>query len=161
MACFATSEQLRGLPYEEAQKFGMPHVGCFYAGESVKSHRRVDEAACCVCGAPASNAHHDPPLGMGGKNRSFLLVTKMGKFVLKPALFAVCGSGTTGCHDGFHGGSRYRARWVWGSPEYGELWWSGYWLSHGIDPHSPVLYELGHWEIADKRDGSKTEVRHG
>lgn len=160
MTCPATMSQLRGLPIEEAQKFGMPHIGCFYEGESVKSHRREEGAACCVCGASASNAHHDPPLGMGGKNRSFLLETPMGKHVLKPALFAVCGSGTTGCHDGFHGGSRYKARWVWESPEYGELWWSGYWLSHGIDPHSPVLYELGHWEISDGKTG-KTIVHRG
>lgn len=156
----ATMAQLRGLDYATASKFGMPHIGCRYERESVKSHKREEDALCCICGAPATNAHHDPPLGMGGKNRMFPLATKRGVFVLKPALFAVCGSGTTGCHGKIHGGT-YRIGWEWARPEYAELWWDGYWLSHGIAPHDEALFELGQWTLKDLRDGTERVIARG
>lgn len=150
----ASASQLRGTSFDVASKFGMPHIGCRYRRDDVDSLRVDKGAACFLCGRHATNAHHEPPKGMGGKNRQFALRTPMGMFVLKPAGFALCGSGTTGCHNGFHGGSRFAASWHWERPEYGDLWWNGYWLAHGVNPHSETLYELGRWEITDKLDQS-------
>ncbi len=141
--------QLSGLSVEVASKFGMPHIHCHYRFDDTDSNRLDDGARCAICGRVATNSHHEPPKGLGGGNRQFALQTPMGLFILKPALIALCGSGTTGCHNGFHGGARFSAQWVWERPEYGEMWWQGYWLSHGIAPHDNALYEMGHWEISD------------
>lgn len=141
--------QLRGLSYEVASKYGMPHLGCFYSNSRIDSHRRHDGAPCAVCGKIASNAHHDPPRRHG----LFVMETPMGAFVLRPALIAVCGSGTTGCHNGFHGGARYEARWEWLTDEAARKWWSGWFLSHGYEPHDPRLYQFGCWLITDFKTG--------
>lgn len=70
----------------------------------------------------------------------------------------VCGSGTTGCHDKFHGGARLKAEWAWRSKVYEEAWWSGE-LLEVYEPHSPGLYEYGYWLITD-RDGNEM-IREG
>ena len=149
------SRQLRGLSYEVAECYGKPHIMARYDGSSVKSHRREEDAVCVVCGRPATNAHHNPPLSKGDV---FLLMTGWGRFVLKPALIAVCGSGTTGCHNGFHGGARFKARWVWDSDESAEKWWNGEFLKE-MPPHSNKLYRYGCWRISDSRTGRETEYR--
>lgn len=153
------SHVLAGLPLEVAELFGKPHVGCRYKGSSVDSHTLIDQAKCCVCGKPATNCHHVPQKGMGGRNRQFTLSSEWGTFVLSPALLAVCGSGTTGCHNGFHGGARYTPKWVWDMPGADEEWWSGWLLSHGFPPHSERLFMLGHWEIQDKKTQKTIEIR--
>ena len=139
--------QLSGLSVAKASLYGMPHLGCFYEGEGVNSHKREADALCTICGKPADNAHHEPPKGTAPL---FVLKTGWGAFLLKPALIALCGSGTTGCHGDRHNG-RYEFRWEWKSAEYAEKWWSGWFLAHGYDPHDPRLYEFGHWEIKDKK----------
>lgn len=144
---------LGGLPVETAQMFGMPHAGCLYRGPSGDAHSLEEGALCAWCGRPASNCHHVPAKGMGGRNRTFVLRTPMGAFVLRPALIALCGSGTTGCHGLAHSRG-LRIRWMWGRAEYAEKWWSGHWLSHGIVPHDPRLYELGFWLIEDSKGNS-------
>lgn len=146
---------LRGRPVSEAMKFGMPHVGCHYAGSGVNTHRLDDGAMCLVCGRPATNAHHEPPKS---KCPTFLLSTPNGSHVLRPALFALCGSGTTGCHNGFHGGARYKAEWLWDDDEFERMWWGGELLER-FGPHSPELYDFGRWSILDKRSGSAFEYR--
>ena len=148
------SWQLRGLSYEAAGKFGMPHLGAHYRCDS--PHANVldcDMQPCAVCGRPAANSHHEPPIGMGGRNAVFTLSTERGAFFLKPALIAVCGSGTSGCHHEFHGGARYSIRWAWHSDAAAERWWSGWYLTRGYVPHDPRLYRHGHWEITDKQTG--------
>lgn len=50
-----------------------------------------------------------------------------------------------------------RVRWEWDAPEDGELWESGWLLSHGVEPHSPALYGRGRWVLSDGR--SETEIR--
>ena len=58
-------------------------------------------------------------------------------------------SGTTGCHDKFHGGARLKAEWAWRSKVYEEAWWTGE-LLQVYEPHSPDLYEFGYWAITDR-----------
>lgn len=148
---------LDGVPYEVAKCFGMPHVGAFYSSSSVHSHKREEDARCAVCKAMATNAHHEPPKGMGGKYRRFLLCTPMGQFVLKPALIALCGSGTTGCHGDRHNGN-FKIRWEWDEEQFEENWWNGHFLSHGFKPHDKRLYSMGRW-VVTFRDGTKFEIR--
>lgn len=141
--------QYSGLSLEVAECYGKPHIGAYYRSDNVKSHTRCEAACCACCGRPATNVHHCPPLSCG---RSFLLCTPLGRFVLKPALFALCGSGTQGCHNGFHGGARFCAHWIWECDAYAKQWWNGYILAHFL-PHSPELYRFGYWEISDAKTG--------
>ena len=90
----------------------------------------------------------------------FALVTPRGTWRLRSPLIALCGSGTTGCHDGFHGGARYRPEWVWDEPEFEEAWWDGTLLCEH-EPHDPALYGYGHWAIADTKTGRTIEITEG
>ena len=132
----------RGWPYPAVECYGKPHVGCSYGGRSVNSHRLVDDATCAVCGRMATNAHHWPPKGTCPTFRH------RGK-ELRPALIALCGSGTTGCHGDWHKG-RYKALWRWDSDEYAEAWWEGTLLDE-LGAHSRALYLFGCWEFYDVR----------
>ena len=145
------SRILRGVPYGEACCFGMPHVGSRYRNANANSNRLLERAECAACGAPATNSHHEPPKGAGGRNRGFLL----GGRILRPALIALCGSGTTGCHGLRHSG-RLRFRWVWDDEEAEAEWWAG---TLGVEPHSDALYDFGHWEVS--RDGGPFEFLMG
>lgn len=123
---------------------GMPHLGARYTG--LRAYELEEGAACAVCGRPATNAHHVPPKGMGGGSALHLHRTGWGQFTMKPALVALCGSGTTGCHGDVHAG-RVRIEWAWDDPDDKERWDSGYLLAHSYEPNGPELYGLGHWEI--------------
>lgn len=147
-------EQLGGLSLDVAECYGKPHLGAFYSTESVKSHKRLEGASCAICGKPVQSVHHNPPLSKG---HIFLLRTKWGAFVLKPALFALCGTGTTGCHNEFHGGAHFKATWVWRNDDCAELWWSGELLKQ-MEPHSPRLYEYGYWNVHDARTGIDLKI---
>lgn len=131
--------------------YGLPHIGCKYENKSVNSNRLLDDAKCVCCGLPATNAHHYPPKGTAPTR-------KRNGHVLKPALFAVCGSGTLGCHNDWHGGARYTAFWRWDRHEYEKQWEDGTLLEiHGA--HSPALYYYGCWVIQDKKLDISWEVR--
>lgn len=130
---------LRGLSVETAQKFGMPSVGCEYTGSGAHRYRLLDGALCAVCGRPATNCHHEPHLGMGGRNARF----ELHGVELRPALIALCGSGTTGCHGAIHAG-RFSLRWEWADPEDEDRWWAGELLALA---ESAELFELGGWAI--------------
>ena len=149
-----SARQLRGFPKDLAEKYGKPHIGAYYRTSSVKSHTMDGYQPCAVCGAPATNVHHDPPLRNG---HGFELESGGMLLKLRPALFALCGSGTTGCHNGFHGGGRFTARWVWDDLLGDEAWWTGD-LLEILEPHSPGLYRFGHWEIEDRKTGQV--IRH-
>ena len=153
MSFVPDARQLKGLSYAKASLYGMPHLGCEYTADDVNRYRTLEGACCVVCGRPYPNAHHEPPKGVG---RNFLLSTPMGQFVLKPALIALCGSGTTGCHGMRHNG-QLKVRWEWYSDENAERWWDGYWLSHGYQPHSERLFELGRYVF--EMDGTEREAR--
>lgn len=146
---------LNGLSYDKATLYGLPHIGARYAhGGSKRSRlsaKRYERTQgwCCICGRPSESCHHVVPLSSGA---AFELRTTNGSFLLRSPLFAVCGSGTSGCHNGFHGGAWLKARWVWDSPEYEEAWCSGELLS-SLAPHHPALYCYGQWEIENTKTG--------
>lgn len=132
---------LRGLSLEVCEQFGKPHINAWYVkhNDSVNSYR-FNHDSICICGKRATNVHHCPPKSKG----KFILHGH----VLKPALFALCGSGTTGCHGKFHQ-KQIIPKWEWNSDEYAKSWWSGE-LLESIEPHSTELYEYGAWKFEDK-----------
>ena len=132
--------------------YGKPHLGAYYATGSVDSNRLKEGAICVCCGRPATNSHHVAPKSRG---HFFELHGK----IMRTALFAVCGSGTTGCHNGFHGGGRFRALWVWDDRRWESDWWSGRLFDQGIEPHDPLLFEYGRWELYDMTEGGIHVVR--
>lgn len=146
--------QLRGLSVQVAELYGKPHIGAHYEGKGVKTHKRNDGALCPICFSHAQSVHHVPPLSKG---REFLLETPRGSWPLKPSLFALCGSGTTGCHNGFHGGARFEPHWVWRDDDCARAWWSGE-ILEAYQPHDKGLYLFGYWSIQDRRDGGRIEV---
>lgn len=148
--------QLQLLSLEKAELFGKPHVHAGYLRDNVDAVWHDYESLCPIClRRRITNAHH---LAHKGWARRFDLVTKYGTFNnLKSALIGLCGSGTTGCHDGFHGGARFFPRWVWNSDECMRMWWEGDLLSH-FEPHSVALYGFGRWEVDDRRTGRVIEV---
>lgn len=152
------SSVLGGVPYEVARNFGMPHIRAYYKNRSVDSNAFETDAECAVCRSMATNSHHEPPKGMSGRYRSFTMNTPNGIFTLRPALIAICGSGTTGCHGALHD-KQVGFRWVWDDEEVEERWWSGWFLSHGYMPHDQRLYLYGRWVITDKRTGAAFEYR--
>lgn len=131
---------LRGLSIDKARCYGMPHFMAYYASKSVASNRLEYNARCIVCGRRATNSHHHPPRGTAAK---FTLYGQE----LKPALLAVCGSGTTGCHGLIHSG-KVKIRWTWDSHEAEKAWFSGRYFAEGVNPHDEILYKLGHWEVS-------------
>lgn len=131
--------------------YGLPHIGCHYANKSVNSNKLDEDAMCVCCGRMATNAHHYPPKGTAP-------VRHRNGYELRPALFAVCGSGTTGCHDGWHGGARYEAWWRWDTYENEQRWQDGTLLDK-YGPHNPKLYYFGCWVIHDKKLDYTWEVR--
>lgn len=148
--------QLRGLSVDVAELYGKPHLGACYrgSGANAKAYQLDEGARCAICRRPATNAHHVPPLSKG---RGFRLVTPKGEWLLKPSLFALCGSGTTGCHNGFHGGARYEARWVWRDDRCAELWWDGSILAE-LGPHNPGIFAYGHWLVKDRLTGASYRI---
>lgn len=142
------AEQLRGLTLEAAERYGKPHIGAYYAGSHVADSRLKRGVKCAWCGRPATNAHHTPPRRHG----TFELITPNGTHLLRPSLIALCGSGTTGCHNGCHGGGWLSITWEWKSSDYARMWWNGEILQN-IQPHSPTLYNYGYWQLFDNRRG--------
>ena len=149
--------------------YGMPHIGCRYTRDDVAATAFDDDwVACAACGATATNRHHEPPRGRHdavdakGRKRpgALLLMTGWGRFVLKPALIALCGSGTTGCHARRHA-RELEIAWAFDTEEYAEQWESGYLLAHGWQPHTERLYGIGCWHFHDKRNGRRWEHRGG
>lgn len=140
-------DQLYGLSLPTAERYGKPHWMAHYmsgnpTARSVDRYVMEEDATCIVCGKRATNVHHEPPKG---KARTFPLATDRGLWVLRPALLAVCGSGTTGCHGDIHT-HRIGVEWVWDEPGIEEAWWDGS-LLESSEPHSPILYEVGFWRI--------------
>lgn len=133
---------LRGWPKERAELYGKPHLGARYTHDTAYE---PTQARCAVCGRRACNCHHVARRSWG---KTFRLVTPNGVWELRSPLFALCGSGTTGCHGKFHDGGLH-AEWVWRTGAAEEAWWSGTMLRE-YPPHSPDLYEFGYWAITDR-----------
>ena len=137
---------LQGLSAERAQLYGLPHLGARYRGER---HYRATAERCQLCGRPVGSVHHVAHLKWG---RHLRLATPQGTFDLRSPLFALCGHGTSGCHDGFHGGAWLRARWAWDSEGNEAAWWSGELLAR-YGAHNPALFAYGRWEVENTRTG--------
>lgn len=86
---------LRGWSKERAELYGKPHLGARYTHDTAYE---PTQARCAVCGRRASNCHHVARRSWG---KTFRLVTLNGVWELRSPLFALCGSGTTGCHGKF------------------------------------------------------------
>lgn len=147
--------RLKGLPVSKAGLYGLPHIGARYTGAGARDCERT-QGWCAVCGKPAANCHHVVPLSV---RHRFGLATPSGTVRLRSPLFALCGSGTEGCHGAFHAG-RIKARWLWDSADDAELWWSGELIAR-YGPHHPALYRHGRWEIDDSRTGRVSVIREG
>lgn len=141
--------KLRGLSLEQAEKFGKPCIGAHYTGRTAHDYTLEECARCAICGRPATNAHHEPHLGMGGRNSRFVLNADNESMPLLPSLIALCGSGTTGCHGLVHSG-RYKIAWEWFEDRFERDWWDGKMLCIVQDPE---LYDFGQWVITDLDSG--------
>lgn len=151
--------QLRGIAKPLAEMYGKPHWMARYGSDnptplSVDRYALDDEAVCVCCGRRATNSHHTPPKGIG---RVFELATKSGRFKVRPALLAVCGSGTTGCHGAIHKGL-LKVEWVWDDPGFEAGWWDGS-IPAVTKPHDPELYSVGCWHITDVSGNVVREAR--
>lgn len=133
-----TAKQLQGLSLETAECMGKPHVNAEYTASDVNRYQLHAGTLCPICGRKALNVHHQPPKGRG----KFL---RIGDHLLRPALFGLCGSGTTGCHGRVHAG-KIKISWVWLSDEYAEKWWDGR-LLEKLHPHDQKLYDYGYWHF--------------
>lgn len=158
--------------------YGLPHLGAKYINGWARKRRNVKRIAevCVVCdSARATQVHHVDPIGAGGRQSSevilvdvnfcaeydgqpTLLKTPMGRFTVFTPLFAVCGMGNaSGCHGKLHGD--YEAVWVWNDLESKELWFKGWFLSHGYEVHDERLFEYGFWRILKNDEVFKTLSR--
>ena len=135
-----TMKDLDGYSYDKARLFGLPHIGAKYLPDTAGRQWKITTDKCQVCGRPATNAHHIVPRRCGH------VYHHPAGFWLSSPLIALCGSGTTGCHNGFHGGASLKITWEWLKPEYEPLWWSGELLKR-YGEHSPKLYRFGYWVI--------------
>lgn len=141
--------------HDKLTLYGLPHIGARYTHNGRKWKRNGARAYertqewCAICGQKATNCHHVVPISYG---EVFIRETPYGEFPLRSPLFCLCGGGTWGCHDGFHGGAWLKARWAWDSPEYEEAWDSGELLNR-YAPHHPALYCYGQWEIENRKSG--------
>lgn len=151
-----SSKQLNGLDYRKAELMGKPHINAHYANRRVKSNMLDGYAPCCVCGQLATNSHHVVPLSVC---HFWKMNTPRGVFSLSTPLFALCGSGTTGCHNGFHGGARYSVEWVWVSEQYRDEWWEGHTLANICRQHDSFLWQQGYYELTDKVSGRVFRLR--
>lgn len=152
-------DQLQSLAYPIAECYGKPHYMAHYKGmkptpASVDRYALDDDAVCICCGVRATNAHHTPPKGI---KRVFDLRTERGSFLLRPALLAVCGSGTTGCHGKIHKGL-LKVQWIWDHEGFQRGWWTGS-IPDSYEIHSPDLYSCGFWRITDHEGNVVREVR--
>lgn len=141
------AKQLHGWSLEDAECMGKPHFGARYTTKDAKNlGGYVRESwLCSICGRDAINTHHQP------YRQTFEMVTPNGIWTLKPALFALCGSGTTGCHGAIEH-NRIKVRWKWDTPEAEAAWWSGELLAK-YGPHSIELYRFGAWDIELENGG--------
>ena len=145
MSYVPPSWTLGGISMDKATQYGAPHVGGFYSGEGVNTHKLKEGARCAVCGRRATNVHHEP---QKGTSPYWGMQTDWGVFLLKPALIALCGSGTTGCHGDVHAG-RVKLRWEWADDETAERWFTGDLLAHGYEPHDEHFREMGRWTVTE------------
>lgn len=132
-------------------RYAMPNLGARYTADRIGATEWAgDYPECAVCGRSRGpfEVHHEPPRSKG----SLLLKTKMGQFVVKPALLCLCRR----CHADRHNGL-LSLGWEWDSEEDERLFLSGWLYSHGYAEHDPRFFE--HGRIAVAGHGKTWEVR--
>lgn len=136
-----TKRDYGGRPIAECERYGKPHIHAHYtAKDNTHRYGRDDGALCVICGKPATETHHWPPLGASHCGM-WTMKTPKGAFLLKPALFALCRKH----HEQFHA-HVLMADWVWNDEAAAEEWWSGKLLTH-VRPHDAGLYAYGRWRF--------------
>lgn len=134
--------QVQGLSRTWAHLYGLPHIGSTYTDYETGDYRGYEGEPCLMCGRPATNSHHVVWKSVGE-------VFFVGGRMLRSPLWALCGSGTTGCHSLFHGGARFRVRWEWNSDDEERAWWSGELLDR-YGPHDDRLFRHGRYVVEDR-----------
>lgn len=150
-----------------AMLMGLPHAGARYSGGFYRGRRRYERTApaCAVCDcARSESTHHVVAVGTGGNqscrtlevDREFCRAydeafgcrpTKIrDSFELLTPLFALCGDGARGCHGLFEA-HVYEAGWEWADADCRDLWESGWFLTHGYEPHDERLFEFGRYLV--------------
>lgn len=126
----------RGWSHQKAVNMGMPHLL---------------EDRCIICGAELDCAphskHHVTPKGAGCKQMTLRSKETGREYRLESSLVSVCGTGTTGCHNGLHGGAEFRMSWVWESDLLEKMWFDGVFLDEDYKPHDPRLWTMGHYDV--------------
>ena len=141
-------DRYKGRSKAECERYGKPCIGAHYMGNDDVHKYRRDAARCIICGQPATDVHHWPPIGKSHAGL-WTLETPKGWHVLKPALFALCRT----CHDRWHSG-QISADWIWETPEIDEAYWAGEITRHvQFMPQAAGLYKLGHWRFTFKGGG--------
>lgn len=145
-----TARQLHGWSLDDAECMGKPGFGAQYTSKSGLARYARTAMCCTICGREAISTHHQP------YRQTFEMVTPNGIWTLRPALIALCGTGTMGCHgDVEH--NRIRIRWKWFTEEAETRWWNGELLAE-YGPESVQLYRYGCWDI-ELEDGTHLERR--
>ena len=133
------------------RRYAMPNVNAKYTAD------RIDATAwdceypeCAVCGRNVRPfaVHHEPPRSKG----SLLLETKMGQFVVKPALFLLCEE----CHRDRDSRGLLTIDWEWDEGEE-RRWLSGFFYAHGYAEHDRRFFR--HGKIVIKHRGEVREIR--
>lgn len=136
------SKKLRGLSVVKADLYGKPHLGARYTAKTGVTDYVRESDYCVICGKPASNVHHVP-------NRGAHIIEKDGEAALmRPPLFALCGSGTTGCHGKVHN-HEISITWKWDDHEDRERWLNG---ELDYPSNDPRLFERGCWQVITERE---------
>ena len=141
-----STKQLKGLDYPRAELLGKPSIGAHYTREDYRAYHLDENARCVVCGRRAEHAHH---VVHRKTARGWTVDTELGRFTVLSPLFALCHE----CHENFHGGSRYTARWEWADKQYMTEWWNGHTLAHICAPGNDFLKQEGHFVLVDKKTG--------
>lgn len=133
---------LRGLSLDVAEQYGKPHINAWYPQHNggMGVYKFNHNASCPICGRRVTNVHHCPPRSKG----KFILHGR----ILRPSLFALCGTGVQGCHGKIHN-RVIVPRWRWYSDSFAEAWWNGELLDM-YEPHSEGLYDFGTWDFESR-----------
>ena len=125
---------------ETVNLFAMPNLNADYTADKVSATKwQGDYPQCVACGRTRSLSfavHHEPPRSKG----SLLLMTDMGKFVVKPTLILLCHD----CHHARHSRGTLKFRWEWDNDIYEERFWSGeFFYEYRFVEHDPRFWDYG------------------
>jgi len=137
---------------EVINRYAMPNINAIYTRDDIEATRwDGDYPVCAVCGKSVKPfaVHHEPPRSKG----SLLLMGEWGRFVVKPALFLLCGE----CHKDRHDRALLEIGWKWDTPEDEDRFLSGWFYAHGYREHDGRFFR--HGRIVMRRGDYEWEVR--